>query len=106
MYRLALAASLAGLLATAAVAQTELQSTEPSSTNPPASTAEADAGKSDSSKVVCKTVKPPTGTRVGSSRSRTRICMTKGEWDEQARAAQEELKVRDRGICSPGECSG
>ena len=49
---------------------------------------------------------PPTGTRVGSSRNRQRICQTRADWEQQAREAQEALRVRDSGVCSPGECRG
>jgi hypothetical protein len=53
-----------------------------------------------------KNVRPPTGARIGSSRTRQRVCQTRQQWDEQERAAQQAIKVRDRGVCSPGECSG
>ncbi len=56
----------------------------------------ADAG-SDRDKVICRYVKPPTGTRVGSSKNRQRICQTKAEWEQQAAEAQDALKIRDRG---------
>lgn len=105
MLRLALVAGLAGLLATAAVAQTHLQATEPSSRTPPdISPSPADA--TDPDKVVCKTVRPPTGTRVSSGRTRSKMCMTKADWDEQARQAQEMLKLRDSGMCPNEKCSG
>jgi len=102
--RIVLAAGLAGVIASAAVAQPSpaTGTTEPM-TNPP-STADASAGDPD--KVICKNVKPPTGTRVGSSRNRQRICQTKAEWDQQAREAHEQLRVRDKGTCSGASCSG
>ena len=87
MLRLVLIAGLAGVVASAALAQPSptTGTTEPMS-NPPST---ADASATDPDKVVCKNVKPPTGTRVGSSRNRQRICLTKAEWDQQARDAQE-----------------
>lgn len=104
MLRLALAAGLAGLLATAAVAQPQMrQAPEPSM---PATPPTVDLSSGDPDKVICKTVKPVTGTRVSSGRNRTKLCMTKAEWDEQARKAQEQLNERNRGTCSGGSCSG
>jgi len=76
---------------------------EPTATT--ATTADA-TGDNDPTKVVCKNVKPPTGTRLASSRSRQRICQTREAWEEQEREAQEALKVRDRGTCSNGACGG
>ena len=68
---------------------------------PPADTADvgAEGAGEDGDKVVCRTVKPPTGTRVSSGRSRQRRCMTKDQWEQEAREAQEFLKLRDSGVC-------
>lgn len=108
MLRFALTAGLAGLLATAAVAQPSVPQspTEPGMPSAADATVTSPSGAavSDPDKVICKTVKPPTGTRVGSARNRTKMCMTKGEWDEQARQAQEQLNQRNSGICSGSEC--
>lgn len=104
MLRIVLAAGLAGLIASTAVAQpsSATGTTEPA-TNPSTT---ADTSGTDPDKVICKNVKPPTGTRVGSSRNRQRICQTRAQWDEQAREAQEQLRQRDKGLCSNGACSG
>jgi hypothetical protein len=106
LLRFALIAGLAGVISTAAMAQPSAQS--PGSAPEPTTnaTSTADASANDPDKVICRNVKPPTGTRLGSARNRQRVCQTKEQWDEQARAAQEALKVRDSGICAPGECSG
>lgn len=99
-------AGAAGILATAASAQPSLQGAAPPEpmTNP-ATTADTSSDH-DPNKVICRNVRPPTGTRLGSSRNRQRICQTREQWEQQEREAQEALKVRDRGTCSPGQCSG
>ncbi|MBX7248071.1 MAG: hypothetical protein K1X35_03365 [Caulobacteraceae bacterium] len=75
----------------------------------PSTTADATGADQDPEKVICRTVRPPTGTRVTSGRTRQRICQTRAQWDDQAREAQEGLReVRDRGVCSGGaaNCKG
>ena len=110
MLRLSLiAVGIAGVLSTAAVAQVFDPSSMPAERSEPASnpSATADVGASDPNKVICSNVRPPTGTRVKSSRTRTKLCMTKAEWDEQAREAQEIMKEKDRGVCPMGgSCRG
>ena len=114
MLRIVIAAGLAGLIATAAVAQPEMpQVPEPSGVllsgpdaSPRVTTTTPTDPNADPDKVICKTVKPVTGTRVASSRSRTKVCMTKREWDQQAIEAQEQLNQRNRGTCSGANCSG
>jgi len=106
--RLALIAGMAGLISSAAIAQPMLQAPaaeppEPSS-NP--STTADDAARGDPNKIICRTVRPPTGTRVSSARSRQKVCMSKADWEQQERDAQEQLRVRDSGVCAPGECRG
>jgi len=113
--RIVLAAGLAGLIASAAVAQPEptQQISEPSApsgvpaaTDPGANVTTPVDRNADPDKVICKTVKPVTGTRVSSARSRTKVCMTKQQWDDQAREAQEQLNQRNRGVCSGSNCAG
>jgi len=61
----------------------------------------------DPDKVVCKTVKPVTGTRVSSARTRNKVCMTQREWDQQADEAKEGLRGATRGqFDAPGENAG
>ena len=105
MLRLALIAGLAAGLAPAAMAQPSGPTSAPEPTANTAATADT-SGDNDPNKVICKNVKPPTGTRLGSSRNRQRVCQTREQWDEQAREAQEALKARDRGTCSNGACGG
>lgn len=114
MLRIVLAAGLAGLLATAAIAQPDVPAaSEPGGAMPSApgsssgvTTTTPTDPNADPDKVICRTVKPPTGTRVSSSRTRTKLCMTKREWDQQAVEAQEQLNQRNRGTCSGGNCAG
>ena len=87
MLRILLIAGAAGLLSTTAMAQAFGGAEPPEPTSNPSMTADPSAG--DPNKVVCKNSKPPTGTRVRSSRTRTKVCMTKAEWDQQAAEAQE-----------------
>ena len=107
--RIVLIAGVAGLLSTAAFAQTTpapatTEAPEPSSTTAPSTTPETASGDPD--KIICRTVKPVTGTRVSSARSRQKMCMTKREWEIQEQEARDALKVRDRGTCAPGACTG
>lgn len=108
MVRLAFLVGVVALASTLAVAQPAPVETETTATGAAAGAATDNGAASDNdpSKVICRNVKPPTGTRLASSRNRQRVCMTKAEWDDQAREAQEALKVRDSGVCSPGQCSG
>ena len=84
--RLALIAGVAGLLSSAAVAEPSV----PTGTSEPTTNASttADSSANDPNKVICKNVKPPTGTRLASSRNRQRICQTKADWDQQELDAQ------------------
>jgi len=107
MLRLVLAASAAALISSAAFAEPGaggLQSApEPSSNS--ATTADPSAS-ADPSKVICKNVKPATGTRLTSSRSRQRICMTKADWEQQEAEAQEAARgARNSANTMPNESS-
>lgn len=104
-----IAVGIAGVLATTAAAQVGGSSARPSEAPEPMSnpTTTADSRNDDPDKVICRSVRPPTGTRVKSSRTRTKVCMTKGEWEQQEREAQELIKERDRGTCPlGGSCRG
>jgi hypothetical protein len=58
----------------------------------------ADAPANDPNKVICKNVKPPTGTRIGSARNRQRICQTRADWEQQEADAQAAAaNARNRG---------
>jgi hypothetical protein len=94
-----------GVLASAAAAQQPAEVSAPEPTTNSDGTADT-IGRDDPTKVICRSVRPPTGTRVTSARTRQKVCLTREQWDQQAREAQEALKVRDSGVCSPGECSG
>jgi len=107
--RIVLIAGAAGFLSTAALAQPELRAStppEPSSATAPDTSTEAKTDNEDPDKIICKTVKPVTGTRVSSARTRTKMCMSKREWEIQEQEARDALKGRDSGVCSPGQCSG
>jgi hypothetical protein len=104
MVRLALLAGSALLLSTAAMAQPMAQSSgapEPMA-NP---TSTADASASDPDKIICRNVKPPTGTRLGSARNRQRVCQTKADWEQQEAEAQEAARnaTRNGANTMPGE---
>lgn len=104
MLRLAFLAGLAGLSSTIALAQAPA---EPPAPPPPATPpATEEASRFDPTRIVCRTVRPPTGTRISDPRARQRLCMTQADWEQQELDAQEALKVRDKGVCSPGQCGG
>lgn len=105
MIRLTAVVTIAALIAGAAYAAQEPSApSEPSAS--PVSAAGADGGDSDPMKVICRRVRPPTGTRIAGAQTRQQMCMTKADWEQQELDAQEALKFRDEGICSGSECSG
>lgn len=65
-----------------------------------------EGSRGDPDKIICRTVRPPTGTRVANARTRQKVCQTRDQWEELEREAQEALKVRDRGICTGDHCTG
>ena len=93
------------MAATAAVFLTVGAAPAPGVESAPAPAA-ADDGRLDPDKVICRTVRPPTGTRVANARTRQKVCQTRQQWEDQEREAQEALKVRDQGICTGKECTG
>ena len=99
--------TFAALLAGAAVAA---QDPGADSNRPGAPDADAEAAAQeddfDPTKIVCRRVSPPTGTRVTGRQTRQRMCMSRADWEQQELDAQEALKVRDEGICSPRQCNG
>ena len=98
MYRAILAVTGAVLMAVAAAPATAAEGA-PSPTVPD--------DRLDPNKVICRTIRPPTGTRVASARNQRKVCQTRQQWEAQEREAQEALRVRDRGICtSTDRCKG
>lgn len=106
MLRLILAASLAGLLASAATAQSEPSSSTEPTVDPATVVTAAEDEEYDPLKVVCRKVRPPTGTRVISGQTRQRMCMSNADWEQQELDAQEALRERDKGTCSGNACGG
>ncbi len=85
-------------LATAVVAQ---ESTTASDATAPAATA-APASKKDPNARVCKST-PVIGSRVPS-----RVCMTRAQWEERARADRQDLETAQRSglaTCGTKPCS-
>jgi hypothetical protein len=76
----AIALAVAGLLGSGTLALA--QQTAPAS--PPAAQA---APQSDPNQIICKTMAPPTGTRLGARR----ICQTQKQWDDQEALARQQL---------------
>jgi len=60
------------------------------------------AKRYDPTRIVCRKVKPKTGSRVVRDKGDERICLTQAEWDRHSDLAQESLKERDRGVCGFG----
>ena len=102
MLRLVLIAGAASLMATASFAAPEgfQAAGAPEPTTNSSST--ADPSATDPDKVICKNVKPPTGTRLASSRSRQRICQTKADWEQQEAEAQEAARNARNGPSASG----
>ena len=90
-------AGLCLFTATAAVAQgsdpapaTPVATPAPAAPSPPASAATADPNK-----LICRTMPPETGTRLGARRK----CQTQAEWDDRERADEQALmKIQSQGF--------
>jgi len=106
--RIALLAVAAAALVTAdASAQPMFQAppTPPEPTTNPTTTAD-DAARGDPDKIVCRSMRPPTGTRMRSARTRQKVCMSKADWEQQEEEARQMLKLRDSGFCTPSVMNG
>lgn len=106
MIRLTMAVTIAALLAGAAFAGQDPATPSETGAATAAPATEAVEGDDDPLKIICRRVRPPTGTRVAGPQTRQQMCMTQSDWEQQELDAQEALKVRDEGTCSPGQCSG
>jgi hypothetical protein len=100
-----LLAGAVGLLASGFVALADpAASTAPAATTTtanPSDTASAGAPQSDWNDIICKTLAPATGTRLGGRRE----CQTKHEWDMQQQEAQHELELNQQ-HSNPGSPTG
>jgi hypothetical protein len=81
-----LLAGVVGLLGSGFVALADPASTT-TTANPP-DTASAGTNPSDPNEIICKTMAPPTGTRLGARRE----CATRHEWQVQELEAQRETE--------------
>jgi hypothetical protein len=63
-----------------------------------------EARRYDPLKVLCRRIRPQTGTRIVRDRGDERLCQTMAEWDRQAELAQETMRERDRGVCGSPDC--
>jgi hypothetical protein len=66
--------------------------------DPEAAAAPAIVSDRDPMKIVCRNMRPPTGSRL-QGRDRQRVCQTQREWDDQrdeAQAATREVMRGDR----------
>jgi hypothetical protein len=59
----------------------------------------------DPLKMLCRRVRPKTGTRISRAPSDERICLTAAEWERREEVARDVLETRDRGTCGPGGCN-
>lgn len=84
------------LLAPAALAEPTVEPAKPAVS---AEASKPQAKTEDDMKVVCKTLEPETGTRLGGRR----VCLTKFDWAEQHRSAQEQMnQLPQLNPCSNG----
>jgi hypothetical protein len=63
----------------------------PAAATPAAPSAAVAAQAGDPNQIVCRTMAPATGTRLGARR----ICQTQREWDDASHQAQQELQKLD-----------
>jgi hypothetical protein len=89
-----------GLVAFADPAAPAAPAATTTTANPP-DTASAGTPQSDWNDIICKTMAPATGTRLGARRA----CQTKHEWDMQQQEAQHELELNQQ-HSNPGSPTG
>ena|ERR1700733_8541249 len=78
--------AFAGLLgSTAGVLGQDASAASPA---PQAAPATLPPGVNDPNQIVCRTMAPPTGTRLGGRR----ICQTQRQWDDEMNQAQQHLQ--------------
>lgn len=65
-----------------------------------------EARRYDPLKILCRRIRPQTGTRIVRDRGDERLCQTMAEWDRQSELGQEALRERDRGVCGSPDCGG
>jgi hypothetical protein len=95
-----LVAGLVGLLGSSLVAAADPASTTTTTATPP-DTASAGATPDDPNEIICKTMAPTTGTRIGARRE----CATRHQWDQQYQETQRLLQLQSshgQGGVSPG----
>lgn len=57
----------------------------------------------DLEEIVCRNLRPPTGTRIQRRRTE-RVCQTRREWEHRTEEAQAARRAMDNGTCG-GRCS-
>jgi hypothetical protein len=87
-----LLAGAVGLLGSGLVAFADPPSTTTTAANPP-DMASAGTDRSNWNEIICKTMAPETGTRLGARR----VCQTRHEWDMQMQESQRELEHQQSG---------
>jgi len=89
--------SVAGMVLAGSAALADAAAPAPAAA--PAATATTNAGDPD--KVVCRTMAPTTGTRIGTRRE----CLTQRQWDDIRQQTQKDTtKMQEnRGIVGPGK---
>lgn len=94
MHKLALAlVSTVGLTVLASAAMADAAAPAPAPTTPSAT------ASSDLDKMVCRSLAPATGTRIGARR----VCRTQREWDDIRVQSQKETdKMQNTGFNKPG----
>jgi hypothetical protein len=81
-----LVAGLVGLLGSSLTATADPASTTTTTANPPDTT----SATGDPNEVICKTMAPTTGTRIGARRE----CATRHQWDQQYQETQRLLQLQ------------
>jgi hypothetical protein len=78
--------SLAGLLGSTLVALADPPA--PAPTEQPAAASQTSDSDNDPNAIICKTMEPATGSRIGGRR----ICQTRREWDDWRKQNEETVK--------------
>ena len=90
-------AGVVGLLGSGFVASADPSPATTTTAANPSDTASAGTNPSNWNEMICKTMAPATGTRLGARRE----CQTRHEWDMQQQEAQRELE-KNQQTSNPG----
>ena len=101
MRRVLIIAAAAALMASTAASQSFDFQSAPEPTAAPPEPADPNADESrDPHRIVCKSARPRTGTRLMRGSFKSKTCLTTADWQRLEDEAREVIKMRDNGLCA------